>query len=200
MSKTEPILITLLRHGSVAGQAHVFRGASDEALNTQGIAQMHCTLKRIADTPFDVIATSPLRRCHDFSAAYAAQNGISLQVLPEFRELEFGVWDGLTPDEAAMRNPVEYQAFCTSYGEHAPPDGESLIQLRARVGRGWHDWITTECGNNRLLVTHAGVMRALLMELFGFTSAQAFQIAIPEAASLRISHLDGQLPFLLSLN
>jgi hypothetical protein len=44
------------------------------------------------------------------------------------------------------------------------------------------------------------VMRALLMELFSFTPAQAFQIALPEAACLRISWLQGQPPFLLSIN
>jgi hypothetical protein len=38
------------------------------------------------------------------------------------------------------------------------------------------------------------------LELFGFTAAQAFQVALPEAASLRISWLHGQPPFLLSIN
>jgi len=40
----------------------------------------------------------------------------------------------------------------------------------------------------------------LLIELFGYTPAQAFQIALPEAACLRISLLQGLPPFLLSIN
>ena len=200
MSRTDPILVTVLRHGEVAGRAHVFRGALDDPLSAQGMVQMQQALARFPSVAFDAVATSPLKRCHEFAAACAAQRRLPLQVLPPFSELAFGAWEGLTPEEAAARYPVEYRAFHATHGEHAPPNGESLAQFRARIDRGWHEWLTQDAGAKRLLVTHAGVMRALLMELFGFTPAQAFQVALPEAASLRISWLHGQSPFLLSIN
>ena len=200
MNRADPILVAVLRHGEVAGRAHVFRGALDEPLSAQGLEQMQQALARLPSAAFDAVATSPLKRCHEFAAAYAAQRGAPLQVLPPFSELAFGEWEGLTPDEAAARNPDQCRAFCATHGEHAPPNGESLAQLRARTNQGWHEWLGQDGGTNRLLVTHAGVMRALLMELFGFTPAQAFQVALPEAASLRISWLPGQPPFLLSIN
>jgi broad specificity phosphatase PhoE len=186
VNKTDPVLVTVLRHGAVAGRAQVFRGALDDPLSAQGAAQMHATLARVPSPAFDTVATSPLRRCHEFAAAYVAQHGVPLYVSAQFSELAFGDWEGLTPAEAAAH--------------HAPPGGESLAQLRARASQGWHEWLGQDAGTNRLLVTHAGVMRALLMELFGFTAAQAFQVALPEAASLRISWLHGQPPFLLSIN
>jgi broad specificity phosphatase PhoE len=200
VNRTDPILVTVLRHGAVAGRAHVFRGTLDEPLSTQGVQQMEQTLARCPATAFDTVATSPLKRCHEFAAAYVAQRRLPLRVLPPFGELAFGDWEGLTPEEAAERNPAEYQAFRASGGEHAPPNGESLAQFRARIGLGWQEWLARNDGTNRLLITHAGVMRALLMELFGFTPAQAFQIALPEAACLRISWLHGKPPFLLSVN
>ena len=198
MSSIKPIIITILRHGEVDGRAQVFRGASEEGLTEKGIAQMQQRLNLHA--PFDGIATSPLRRCHEFAARYAQQNTLSLQVFPCFSELDFGDWEGLTPKEAAARNPNEYAAFGASNGAVSPPNGETLGALRERIAHGWHDWLQQDLGERRLLVTHAGVMRGLLMELFGFTPAQAFQIALPEAACLRISHLYGHPPFLLSLN
>jgi alpha-ribazole phosphatase len=200
VNKTDPILVTVLRHGAVAGRAHVFRGTLDESLSAQGVQQMEQTLARCPATVFDTVATSPLKRCYEFAAIYAAQHGVPLQVLPPFSELSFGEWEGLTPDEANARHPVEYQAFRATHGEHAPPNGEALAQFRKRVSQGWHEWLAQDAGTNRLLITHAGVMRALLMELFGYTPAQAFQIALPEAASLRISCLQGLPPFLLSIN
>ncbi len=200
MSRTDPIAVTVLRHGAVEGRAHVFRGALDVALTEQGIAQMQQSLARCPANDFDALATSPLKRCHEFAAAYASRNGLALQVLPRFSELSFGDWEGLTPDEAAVRDPAIFQAFSANHGGHPPPNGESLTQFRARVGQGWHEWLANDEGTNRLLITHAGVMRALLMELFGFTPAQAFQVALPEAACLRISWLQGQPPFLLSIN
>ena len=200
MGKAEPVLITVLRHGEVEGRAQVLRGVGNEVLSQQGWVQMQRILTKVSDTPFDVVASSPLPRCYQFAAAYAAQKRLSLQQISAFRELDFGIWEGFTPAEAEKRNPEKYLAFRDSLGEHAPPEGESLNQLRMRIAQGWHNWLATECGNHRLLVTHAGVMRALLMELFGFTPTQAFQIALPEAACLRISHLQGKKPFLLSLN
>jgi broad specificity phosphatase PhoE len=200
VNKTDPILVTVLRHGAVAGRAHVFRGTLDEPLSLQGMVQMRHSLERCGGYGFDTIATSPLKRCNEFAAAYATQHCVPLLVKPPFGELSFGEWEGLTPDEANARHPVEYQAFRATHGEQAPPNGESLAQFRARIGRGWSDWLASEKGSNRLLITHAGVMRALLMELFGYTPAQAFQIALPEAACLRISWLHGQPPFLLSIN
>lgn len=200
MNRADPVLVTVLRHGAVAGRAHVFRGALDDPLSAQGMEQMQQALGRFSPFVFDAVATSPLKRCHEFAAAYAAHHGVPLQVLPQFSELAFGDWEGLSPEEAAILHPAECHAFQSTHGAHAPPNGESLAQLRARTSRGWHEWLGQESGTNRLLVTHAGVMRALLMELFGFTAAQAFQVALPEAASLRISWLHGQSPFLLSIN
>jgi broad specificity phosphatase PhoE len=194
------IQIAILRHGAVQGRAHVFRGTSNEPLSALGLAQMQRALARIAGAPFDTLATSPLPRCHQFATDYAAQQQLPLQVMPCFSELDFGEWEGLTPDEAAARNPSEYAAFRATHGAHAPPDGETLAAFRTRIAQGWRAWMDQGGGSHRLLVTHAGVMRALLMELLGLTPAQTFQIALPEAACLRISHLHGQPPFLLSLN
>ncbi len=200
MSRTDAILVTVLRHGAITGRAHVFRGKLDVELTGEGIAQMQQALARCPANDFDALATSPLRRCYDFAAVYASNNGLALRVMPQFSELSFGDWEGLAPDEAAVRDPAIFQAFSAHHGEHAPPNGESLEQFRARISQGWREWLEQDEGANRLLVTHAGVMRALLMELFGFTPAQAFQVALPEAACLRISWLHGQPPFLLSVN
>ncbi|MGZ8256779.1 MAG: histidine phosphatase family protein, partial [Gallionella sp.] len=138
------IVITLLRHGEVDGRAHIFRGASDEGLTARGIAQMQQVLNLHA--PFDCIASSPLRRCHEFATTYAQQNNLPLQVSPCFSELNFGDWEGLTPDEAATHNPNEYAAFSASHGECAPPNGETLAAFRARLAQGWQDWLQKDLG------------------------------------------------------
>lgn len=200
MNRTDPIIVTVLRHGAVDGRAHVFRGVLNDPLSARGATQMQQALVRCPVADFDAVATSPLKRCHEFAATYATQHNLPLRVLSQFGELAFGDWEGLTPAEVAARNPEEYQTFSATHGVHAPPNGESLTQLRARISLGWHEWLARDDGAHRLLITHAGVMRALLMELFGFTPAQAFQITLPEAACLRISWLHGQPPFLLSIN
>jgi alpha-ribazole phosphatase/probable phosphoglycerate mutase len=200
VNKPEPIVITVLRHGAVTGRSAIFRGASEEELSAQGIAQMQQRLaKNLTQLP-DYIASSPIRRCADFALNYAAQHRLPMQLLPCFAELNFGDWQGLTPDEAALHHPEAYSLFQASFGEQPPPNGESLSQFKLRISQGWQHWLAQNLGSHRLLITHAGVMRGLLMTVFNWSPAQAFQIALPDAASLQISHLAGQPPFLLSLN
>ena len=197
MSRSEPVLVTVLRHGNVEGPSGVLRGLCDAALSEEGMMQMNRVLAKLESESFDLVATSPLRRCRDFAIEYAGRIGLPLQVISEFSEIDFGLWEGLMPGEGTCPSD-EYRAF--KDGKCTPPLGESIAQLRTRVSRRWAEWMAQSAGANRLLVTHAGVMRALLMELFGFAPEQTFRIAFPEAACLRISHLDGQTPFLLSLN
>lgn len=193
-------LVTVLRHGAVRGRAHVYRGALDEPMSDAGMARLARVAQRLAVPPYTRIASSPLRRCQDFAQAYAEAQGLPLDRLADFRELGFGAWEGLTPEEAARRDPDHHHRFRDSAGTLAPPGGESLPQLRARVGAAWHAWLAESRDGHRLLVTHAGVMRALLMELFGLAPERVYQIALPEAAQFQVSHLPGEPPVLLALN
>lgn len=193
-------LVTVLRHGAVQGRAHVYRGALDEPMSAAGRARVEQVARRLAHPPYTRIASSPLRRCHDFAQAYAEASRLPLDVLPDLRELGFGAWEGLTPDEAAERDPELYRRFRESAGALAPPGGETLDQLRARVAAAWHAWLAPARDEHRLLVTHAGVMRALLMDLLGLAPERVYRIALPEAAQFQVSLLHGAAPVLLALN
>jgi len=196
----EATLITVLRHGEVRGRAHVYRGALDEPMTLRGASQVRSVAERLAVTPYDRVASSPLGRCLAFARAYADERQLPLDVLASMREMYFGAWEGLTPREAALRDPETHRLFRGTAGKVAPPDGESVAALRRRVRDGWNQWLADASGGHRLLVTHAGVMRALLMELVGLDPAHAYRIALPEAAHFQISHLLGEAPVLLNLN
>jgi alpha-ribazole phosphatase len=192
-------LVTVLRHGAVAGPPFVYRGRLDDPLSPLGWQQMEAA---VASDTYDVIATSPLRRCREFAQHLAQQpaqrHGVSLQILPAFREIDFGAWEGLTPDQAAARHPEPHRLFRA--GSLAAPGGESLADLHHRVCLGWETWLAGADGGRRLLVTHGGVMRALLMELLGLPATCIHRIALPEAARFQVSLLAGAAPVLLNLN
>ena len=193
-------LVTVVRHGQVDGRPFVYRGALDEDMTQPGLQQVRKIVAAQATPSYDCIATSPLRRCHQFARAYATESGAKLQVMQSMREMGFGDWEGLTPEEAAQRDPEAHALFRASAGGVAPPGGETVAQLQARVAAGWDDWLADACGGHRLLLTHAGVMRALLMHLFGLPQAHAYRIALPEAAHFQVSLLAGEAPVLLNLN
>lgn len=192
-------VVIVLRHGAVDGRPFVYRGRQDDPLSDLGWKQM----ERAVGTglpAIDAIASSPARRCQLFAQHLAERHGVPLRVTPAFQEIAFGAWEGLTPEEAARRDPLEHAAFRAAAGRVAPPGGEHLDQLRERVRAGWEAWLADARGGCRLLVTHAGVMRALLIELLGLPASHVYRIALPEAAQFQVSILAGEAPVLLSLN
>jgi alpha-ribazole phosphatase len=200
MSGIKPTLVTVLRHGQVNGRPFVYRGALDDPMTEQGAARVREIAERLAVPAFDRLASSPLVRCLDFAEAYAKESELPLDVLESMREMHFGAWEGLTPEEAARLDPTHHDLFRGTAGKVGAPDGESVTDLRKRVSQGWEDWLADAKGGHRLLVTHAGVMRALLMDLIGLDPGHAYRIALPEAAHFQVSILPGQPAILLNLN
>lgn len=196
----EPTLVTVLRHGEVAGRPHVYRGSLDDPMTEAGTARVRAVADRLARPAYDRIAASPRTRCLDFATAYARLRECPLDVLDAMAEMHFGHWEGLTLAEAALADPALHELFRASAGKVPAPGGESVTDLLRRVRQGWNAWLAGARGGHRLLVTHAGVMRALLMDLVGLDPAHAYRIALPEAAHFQVSILAGEAPVLLNLN
>lgn len=198
MVPPEATRVTVLRHGAVAGPAHVFRGALDDPLSPEGRAAVLTVATRLA--PFDRIASSPRRRCQAVAAELAGQGGLPLEVVAGFAEMHFGAWEGLTAEQAAARDPDRWPAWRRFADSAAAPGGETLAGFRQRVRAAWQDWTADAAGGHRLLLCHAGVMRVLLQDLLAMDAEALYRIALPEAAHFQVSLLPGHPPVLLNLN
>lgn len=192
-------LVTVLRHGEVAGPAHVFRGRGDDPLSARGIEQMRGVVATMQPR-FDVVATSPLQRCRSFAEAFAAERGLACRILDGMREMDFGAWEGLTGAQAAERDAAAYDRFCARADSAAAPGGETLGAFRRRVLAAWADWLAGAEGGHRLLVTHAGAMRVLLQQVLDLPASAFYRVALPEAAHFQVSLLACEAPILLRLN
>jgi broad specificity phosphatase PhoE len=196
---TEPLLVTLLRHGEVAGRPYVFRGASDPPLSDAGWAQMRRALAAIDVPPIGAIATSPLARCRAFAESVAAARGLALTVAADFAELRFGDWEELDSHEARALDPARFDVFRGDPGAIAPPGGEHYRDFAARVGAAFDRWTRAQRGH-ALLVTHAGVIQALVAECLGLPTASFGRIALPPAATCRLALAAGEPRRLVALN
>lgn len=196
---TGPLLVTLLRHGAVAGRPNVFRGASDPPLSETGWAQMRRALAAIDEPPIAAIASSPLVRCRTFAESVAAARGLPLVVAAEFAELRFGAWEELDTEEARALDPDRLAAFRRDPSAVAPPGGEHYLDFAARVRTAFAQWTSAQRGH-ALLVTHAGVIQALVADALRLPPTSFGRIALPPAATCRLSLAAGEPPRLLALN
>lgn len=157
--------IVLLRHGNTVGDSHArFHGSSDVALSEEGRQQVRAAGQALATEVFELVAASPLRRSWESAALLA--DGTNVLLVPEFREIHFGRWEGLTAQEIQDRDPVLYEAWQQKAPDFEFPSGEPRALFRERVVAGL-DKVTNTGAKNALLVLHKGVIRAIAEHLLG---------------------------------
>lgn len=197
---TEPVVVNFLRHGMVDGPQNVFRGRSDLRLSAEGHEQMQASILAMGLQNIDAVVSSPSRRCAEFAENFSRQQGVPLTIDPGFAEMDFGSWEEKTLDEAAASDPLLFEKFRENPEQLAPPAGEAFAAFSKRVRQALASLLAEAKGGNRLVITHAGVMRLLFMEAMGLPAKRFYQLALPLAANFSISYMEGESPILLSLN
>nr|WP_255696874.1 histidine phosphatase family protein [Sandaracinobacteroides sayramensis] len=99
---------------------------------------------------------------------------------PRWRELDFGLWDGVAPADLDRQ---ALSAFWADPEANAPPGGERWSELMQRVGSALKD-LSPE---PTLIVTHGGPMRAALCHLLEIDLQTAWRFDLPYAALLAFS-------------
>ena len=191
-------LIDLLRHGEPEGGSR-FRGTVDDPLSAAGWAQLAAAT---ADQQWDRIVCSPLRRCREFAQAVAAERGLECRVEPDFREISFGLWEGLTAPQVL----AEYGAALTQFWQDPvafpPPQGEPIAAFNERVDAAWQRLLADTQGRRVLLVAHGGVIAMVLRGVLGMPLSHAWRVRLGYAgrARLRLDHTEhGTLAALVGL-
>lgn len=101
--------------------------------------------------------TSPWERTQSLATELARLWQIPWHVDARLSELCFGEWEGREYAELADHDAVRFRHWTLNYEREAPPQGESVLALRARVAA----WLGERSSGTAtvLAVTHAGVIR-----------------------------------------
>jgi probable phosphoglycerate mutase len=177
-------VIDLLRHGEPEG-GRAFRGNSvDDPLSDTGWQQMRSAIAE--DMLWQKIVTSPMKRCREFSEEIAQSRQLPLQVEPDLREVGFGAWEGRTPEQIKIETPGEYEAFYLDPVNNRPAGAEPLSDFYDRVVRSFERIREEHQGQQLLLVTHAGVIRALMTYVMQAPISSMYRLRIGYAGFCRI--------------
>lgn len=175
--------VDLMRHGEPVGGKR-YRGHTDDPLSEKGWTQMRTAL---ADHhPWDVIASSPLRRCSEFAEEIAQRYALAIEHDARLMEIGFGEWEGRNITELLQQEPQHLERFCSDPLNHAPPGAEPLKDFQHRVIDAWDDLIHKHHGKHILLIGHGIMMRVIICHILGIPLARMFYIDIANACLSRI--------------
>ena len=160
--------IVLVRHGQTAWNRDVrFRGQADLPLDEVGLAEAEATGRYLVNRwPVDAVYASPLQRAMQtaeaIAEAHAEGHALRVQSFEGLLDINFGAWQGRSPDEVAQHYPDLLQAWWEAPHTVRFPDGESLEVVRSRAVAGLSYLIACHQGRTVGLVGHAVVNRVLL--------------------------------------
>jgi broad specificity phosphatase PhoE len=156
--------VILVRHAHT-GMAGRFCGQSDPPLSEQGRAQLPELAEQLAKYPLTHVFSSDLLRCRETANFIAAKKGLTVELLPGLRELGFGEWEGLDWDAVSARDREYAEQWLRQYPRLPAPGGEDFGSFRERVRNSFAELADQIHGGCAAVVTHAGVIRVLMLDL-----------------------------------
>lgn len=107
-----PALLFLARHGQTVWHAeNRYAGSSDVDMTPAGHQQAEVLARWARQVAPDALYSSPVRRALETAAPVAAAIGLEPIVVPDLREVHFGMAEGLTIGEIHTQQPEVAQLF-----------------------------------------------------------------------------------------
>ncbi|MGB0722388.1 MAG: histidine phosphatase family protein [Gammaproteobacteria bacterium] len=187
-------VVDLIRHGSPVG-GRKYRGQIDDPLSELGWAQMRGAVEPyfVAAAPWTRVVSSTLSRCQAFGAELAERLGVGLELDDRLREVRFGAWEGRRGAEIDADAPGTLECFYADPVNARPADAEPLQAFFDRAGAAYDDIVARHVGEHVMVVTHAGVIRAISARVLGVPLSHMYRLQVANASITRI-RIDGIRP------
>ncbi|MGL1933727.1 MAG: alpha-ribazole phosphatase family protein [Fibrobacterales bacterium] len=163
--------LTLIRHTSVATPKGICYGMTDVALHDTFSSEADTLKKKLGTTSFETIICSPLTRCTTLAHTLFPESPITTDT--RIAEMHFGDWEMETWD--SIYNSSDGKKWFKDYITLPCPNGESFSLLMIRAAA----CIASLPQHSSIaVITHAGVIRALLATYTSLTPTETFDQSI----------------------
>ncbi len=159
--------VLLIRHGETDFNSEGrLQGNLPVPLNDLGRRQAHALGRCLLGCRIDALRASPLMRSLETATIINSYLKKPLEEDGRLREIEFGIFEGLTFEEAKLRYPVAVADWDASYLAYKVPEGESRLDVQLRMREAWEE--VTACGaqSTVALVTHGSAIALFLRHMF----------------------------------
>jgi len=180
--------LDLLRHGQLETPG-VFCAPADAPLSDEGMQNL---FKVSNEGAWDIIISSPQKRCRDFAEQLIKQvserQDCELVIDSAFKEMNFGDWVGIKSETLWKENKEKYQELWQNPDDFIAPNGESMSAFSERVLAGLDNILNTYQNQSILLVTHGGVIRTVLSHALDISSLSVLKFNISYAQMSRLHY------------
>lgn len=154
----------LVRHGTTTwNRQNRYRGRRDVALDEEGVRDGRRAAMVLRGAGLAAVHAGPLRRTIDTGRTIADAAGLSeVCIEPGLANLDYGAWTGLTPAEAAERDPDAYALYRQRPDVAMCPGGEVLMDAAQRFIRAIRQIAEAHPGQAVAAVTHGVMIRLAL--------------------------------------
>ncbi len=187
-------MIAFTRHGQTAVNAGGrLQGRLDEPLSELGATQARALAEAFSSERVTRVVSSPLVRARDTAAAIATRHALTVEVDERLVELDYGAWDGVPLADVA---PDDWAAWRADPA-FAPPDGESLVAVTARVTSFCRDVLDEDLV---VAVSHVSPIKAAVCWALGVDERATWRMQLGLASVSRLGGRPDRSAYLLSYN
>ncbi|WP_405498617.1 bifunctional RNase H/acid phosphatase [Nocardia sp. NBC_00511] len=182
-----PTRLLLLRHGQTElSIQRRYSGRGNPPLTALGREQAAKAAEMLAGKgDIAAIVSSPLGRARETAEAAGRTLGLPVRVLDGLIETDFGVWEGMSFQEARDHDPEMHARWLGDPSVPAP-GGESFDQVRERVEAVRRDIVALYPGVNVLVVSHVTPIKTLLQLALGVGPSLLYRLHL-DLASLSVA-------------
>ena len=175
--------IYLVRHTLTDTEPGLCYGQTDVALSANFAEEVLQVLKKLPPPmPDTVVFSSPLSRCRQLAEKFSSHVITDDRLL----EINFGDWENTFFNEI---DPIVLKQWSDHFVTQSPPNGENFTDLFRRAGSFWHELLTYR-KEQIVIVTHAGVIRALLVSILEMPLANAFHFRVEPGSVHKFQAID----------
>lgn len=195
--------IYFVRHGeSEANAEKVFSGNTDVALTKKGIEQARDIAAKLKDVKFDHIYCSNLRRARSTADEILKGRNIEPTIYEEFREKDFGIFEGLGYEDIEEKYPEEWKKFLKDASTYDVPKGDTAQEFWDRVIGKFTEVAEKHIQNKDdtiCIVCHGGVLMLIFSYLVYGNGEGYFRFSFDNCKENMVEYV-GDYPIIRVLN
>lgn len=177
------MIIYLVRHVETQGNIERrFNGVTESEYTEYGRYMKEELIKEFInlheENPFDKIFTSPTRRAADTAETLAQQIEVDLEYSDALLEYNFGIFDGLLPEEAEKKDSEAYFKWINNHLYERIPGGDSYEEKFNQATQ-YLEGILKKDYKSIIIVTHGATLRCLLTYLLDLPLEAGWHFDIP---------------------